>query len=675
MRAPNGWSPHLPSLKKVDEMLKLASPQLSWSEAGIAECLPDKTPYFDPQALNDFQQSVAEPNQLDQRFAGLAAGEHFCVAEMGFGAGLTFLATAEKWLSQAPKTSQLHYFALDAFPWHPTDLALAQAQFHDLSALSEALLRDYPVLLPGWHEVLLFDQRVRLTLWFGDLLAGLKSAEMSVNVWVLVSEASSVQLQIEQPEMALQVARLSQEQTTFSSVTSSELFKQAYEKGLPPRSSNETAPWFSLKNLNHSGTPKQTAVVVGGGLAGASVAYRLAQMGWQVTVLEASSDVSQQASGNLAGAIHPLVTADWNLRSQFYLSGLEATLRWLQPWWAKGSILGEQNGLMQLAMTETMAQRLQTSLKRVGLPSDFAFWQTSQQASARIGTSTEYGGLFFPQGGWAQPRSVVNHCLTHPNIEVRLNERVIGLQRINPSKNNQAWLISTAQKDYVAEAVVVATGAMDLTLNEQMCLPIRPVKGQVSHYPQEKMQSKLQTTVTHEGYSVQGDFGLGSNIAAISGATFEAPDMTTSLSQASQQANNALVNKALPDWLSPICQEDLLGKVGFRPTTPDHLPIIGEVPDWDWVDAAYLQKSHRHAVHQYPLQRYQRGLYVSNGHGARGLMSVFLAADAIAQSLAGHSPLIPAKLRHAVHPARFVMRSWRKGLKSDNGMGAAHKKR
>jgi len=224
--------------------------------------------------------------------------------------------------------------------------------------------------------------------------------------------------------------------------------------------SSVARPWFSLENHQPiAAWQSKTAVVVGGGLAGATVAYRLAQMGWKVTVLEMQGAVSQQASGNLAGAIHPLVTADWNLRSQFYAKGLESTLRWLQPWWKNGNIRGAQNGLMQLAMSATMVKRLQAGLEV--MPENVAIWQTPQQASEQMGALTKYGGLYFPQGGWVQPKSVVENCLSHDYIDVKLHQTVEDVQLLNMGanpKNDQAWRVLTATSHYDASGVGGATG-------------------------------------------------------------------------------------------------------------------------------------------------------------------------------------------------------------------------
>ncbi len=107
----------------------------------------------------------------------------------------------------------------------------------------------------------------------------------------------------------------------------------------------------------------------------------------------------------------------------------------------------------------------------------------------------------------------------------------------------------------------------------------------------------------------------------MTGATFEAPDTATELSEAAQSENREMVSEALPNWWNH--EAGLHGKIGFRPTTPDHLPLIGAVPPPEWMAEAYLSQPHSQVPHRYPPQRYQTGLFVSNGHGARGLMSVF----------------------------------------------------
>lgn len=657
---------------------KLERAQIIWSEEGVpTSAVFDDVYYSRLDGLAEVSYIFLDHNHLSKRFEAPLPNNRFCIAETGFGTGLNFLKTCLLWLEKAPADAQLHFISFEKFPLTPDELAKAHHVFEELTGVSKALLDVYPVLLPGWHDVLLFDRRVRLTLWFGEVMTGLPEFDIKVDAWFLDGFTPRKNPGMWQSELYLQMARLSHDSTTFATFTAAGEVRRGLEQHgfvvekapgyaqkremcfgryVHPRPFSSKAPWFEQPEAM-TPSPKK-AIVIGAGLAGATVAYQLASQGLSVIVLEQEAEIAQQASGNLAGAIHPLVTADWNIRSQFYLKGFESSLRWLRPWFESRSIIGQQNGLMQLAMTDTMHQRLQEALRRVGLPKSFAYWCDSNQASDVIGQETDYEGLFFPEAGWVQPASVVAHCLAHEAIELKLQEAVVSMQRIR-DKNDQAWQVSTPDNTYSADIVVVATGALNEALNKQLHLPIRPVKGQVSHFQAASLKGTLKTTVTHRGYSVSGDFGPSSPYAAISGATFEAPDLSPDLSQVSHVENHGLVDEALPGWLTSASAT--AGKVGFRPTTPDHLPLIGAVPDFEWMKTAYFEQNHTHAVYRYEKQHYQTGLYVSNGHGARGLMSVFLAAEVIGAQIVNASPVMPRHLYQAVHPARFAIRRWRSG--------------
>jgi tRNA 5-methylaminomethyl-2-thiouridine biosynthesis bifunctional protein len=661
----------------TDDKRLISSAQIEWTPEQVPKATHfDDIYYSVSDGLAESDYVFVQQNQLPERFAALRAGEVFTVAETGFGTGLNFLQTLRAWFECAPKSAELQFISFEKFPLSGEDLSKAHGAFAELGTLSQELCAVYPLRLPGWHEMSLFDGKVRLIVWFGDVLLGLLEFECSVDAWFLDGFAPSKNPDMWQPALYTQMARLSHVQTTFATFTAVGEVRRGLQKAgfavekLPgfgrkremcrgqlsqERAFSSKAPWFASPDPIKP--VKQRAVVIGAGLAGATAARQLAEQGWTVSVLEAGAQPGQQASGNLAGAIHPLVTADWNLRSQFYLRGFETTLKWLEPWLDNRQIIGELNGLMQLAVTDTLDKRLKDSLQRVGLPPEFAVWCDAEQASARIGQTTEFEGLFFPKGGWVRPSTVVDTCLAHENIELRLHETVTDLV-----KNDQAWSIVTNQTQHEAEVVVVATGALDEALNRQLGLPIRPVKGQVSHLPATAIQAPLHCTVTHRGYTVTGNLGEDAPYEGVTGATFEAPDTATELSETAQSENREMVSEALPNWWNH--EAGLHGKIGFRPTTPDHLPLIGAVPPPEWMAEAYLSQPHSQVPHRYPPQRYQAGLFVSNGHGARGLMSVFLGAEIIGRMVAGEMAVMPQHLYHAVHPSRFAIRAWRSGKKS-----------
>lgn len=647
-------------------------------------------------AIDEASYVFIARNNLTERFEALVdlgpnnpqlatyselAKNTFRVAETGFGTGLNLLLTLQLWLEKAPANGLLHYISFEKHPLSLADLQRSHQAHHahplysKLTTLAEQLQAHYPPLLPGWHDIWLFDKQVRLTLWFGDLLTGLPELEggerSRIDAWFLDGFAPSKNPQMWQPRLFQQMARLSDEGTTFATFTAAGDVRRGLQKAgftvqkdkgwgrkremcfgrlAQRRNHSSKTPWFDRPSPLKIGS----AMVIGAGLAGASVAYKLAKAGWQVTVLEASIGPSQHASGNLAGTIHPFVTADWNMRSQWYLQGLEATLRTILPWLENKEIEGDLTGLVQLVTDKAEQEQIDKAMSRVGLPQEFVHWITQAQSVEKIGTAVSAKALFFPQGGWVSPPSIVQRCLQHPNIRVEYRQAVASFQQIGDLKNTQ-WQVATASSKFLADALIVATGALSDELNQQLGLSIRPVKGQVSHLLPEQQSSSLRCAVIHDGYSVTLNDGH-----AVTGATFEPATLNRVLTLAGHQDNLEMAQKTLPKWVNAQASA-LQGRIAFRPTTLDHLPVIGPVAEPAWLAEHYLTQPNTDVGYRYPSQRYQPGLFVSNGHGPRGLMSVFLAAESIVADLQGQALLQPTTLYQATHPARFAIRHWRSG--------------
>lgn len=592
----------------------------------------------------------------------------YCLAEVGGANSALFIEVLALWQARANKQAKLHYLLFETQTINAQDLiAKLSQQLNNLNkAELEAFIEDFPIGLPGWHHLNILNGQVKLSVFFGDLLQGVMDLDLKIDSWVLQPKTPAQNTLFASPEFITQLRR--QSKTTTQLVTQYQepewigVFEKSgfqvqrnhKDSGLVAQVRGERrfsskTPWFDRPPaLGKLGV----AVVVGAGLAGASIAYELAEAGWTVKVLEANKQAAEGASGNLSGAVHPLVTADWNLRSQWYLQGFEATLARVKPWLDTNKIEGNLNGLVHLAADTKTYQRMQDALERVGLPREFAYWIEPDQASELLGGLVSQPGLFFPQGGWLNPPSVVACCLDHHRIEVIFEQRVQRLVKSAQSKNEHTiWNLHTQNQIWQADMVVLAEGAMP-SLDD--FLPIRPLKGQVTHVNSNHQAWLLKCAVSHLGYSAPAPEGM-----AVTGATFEAPSLDPNMSVQGHQTNLDSVNNSLPDWLD-VQAQDLTGRVGFRPTTPDHLPIVGGLVDSNWLESAYLSQSHTQAVFKYPAQHYQTGLYVSNGHGARGLMSVFLAAKMIRSDVMGEDlPVVPS-LYAATHPARFKIREWRR---------------
>ncbi|WP_051678441.1 FAD-dependent 5-carboxymethylaminomethyl-2-thiouridine(34) oxidoreductase MnmC [Thiomicrospira pelophila] len=606
-------------------------------------------------------KSLGLASQIEQ-------SERVSIAEIGVSDFQLFFELMNLWRAKTKSAAKLHYVIFD----ERLNSKFMLERLKSLrpkaapNALWEEWLSKRPTVLPGWQQISLLDGRVQLSIYFGDLLQGVTDLDIKIDSWILWPQKRLDKTVCTTSEFVNQIRRQSKLSTHLVSVYQDDDALRMYEKlgfgilinhpenGLllqinGARRFTTKTPWFdrpaAFKEPAH-------AIVVGAGLAGASVAYELAEAGWAVTVLEAKDKASDGASGNLAGALHPLVTADWNLRSQWYWQGFQATLGRVKPWLEANKIKGNLNGLVHLAVDEKNHKRMQEAMGRVGFPADFAYWVEADEASKLLGGTVTQPGLFFPQAGWLNPPSIVAACLDHPKIKVFYEQNVEMLtQNTESSSQKTHWTLHTKSQVWQADAVVLAEGAIPTVMNG---LPIRPLKGQVTNLNQDHQVWSLKRAVSHLGYSAPSPSGM-----AVTGATFEAPSLDPTVSLQRHQLNLDSVANSLPDWLEAQ-PEDLSGRVGFRPTTPDHLPIIGGLPDTDWLASAYLNQSHKQAMFKYPSQRYQAGLYVTNGHGARGLMSVFLAAKLICADMMGEpAPIVPS-LYAATHPARFKIREWRR---------------
>ncbi|NLC37343.1 MAG: tRNA (5-methylaminomethyl-2-thiouridine)(34)-methyltransferase MnmD, partial [Alcaligenaceae bacterium] len=104
-------------------------------------------------------------NGLPERWAGR---ESFTVCETGFGLGNNFLALWQAWRDCPQRPQRLHVLSFEAHPFSREDLAVALAGHAGvLRDMADALLAEWPPLLPGLHRLEFEGGRLTLTLAFG----------------------------------------------------------------------------------------------------------------------------------------------------------------------------------------------------------------------------------------------------------------------------------------------------------------------------------------------------------------------------------------------------------------------------------------------------------------------------------------------------------------------------
>ena len=565
--------------------------------------------------------------------------ENFSIAELGFGTGLNFLVALKRFRETADAGAQLHYIAIEQFPLTVQMLSQALALQPELAAEAAELLANYPLRLPGIHRIHL--PRATLTLAYGEAAAMLEELELEsrspkgepegqgsskanlINAWFLDGFAPAKNPEMWRAEVLEQIGRLSAPDATFATFTAAGAVRRGLE-----------AQGFAVRKVAGYGHKRDMLVgqraayvapecakearpnvtILGAGIAGATLARALAERGFAVTVLE-RGDVASGASGNTAGVLFPPLPKRWTPAAAWYFTAYGLMLRQLARWRAAGLVFDHAApGMLRLprhAQEEAQLQGLHASL---GLDPAIVHWVTREEASRRAGVELTTGGAWFAQGSWLSPPTLIAALLAHPNITLHTQQAATRL-----SREGGAWVVETATgARHTAPICCIAT-AYDATalLPDAHGIKLHAVAGQVSRIGAQQVAAPLTTILCHKGYVIPtGD-------AYLIGATYNHDDTTGAVRQENHQKNLADVENFLPGWVRGTA---VGGRTSLRATTPDRLPYVGAVGE---------------------------GLFLSAGHGSRGLLSAPLAAEAIASMIAGEVVPLTMGLRKAVDPRRL----------------------
>ena len=144
------------------------------------------------------------------------------------------------------------------------------------------------------------------------------------------------------------------------------------------------------------------------------------------------------------------------------------------------------------------------------------------------------------------------------------------------------------------------------------------------------------------------------------GATFDINDTGMDIRTSDHDKNLAMQARCFPAMYRALGADQAVitgGRTGFRCTTPDYLPVVGPIVDRQHFLDSYapLRKNRKQPIAVQP--DYLEGLYVSAGHGSRGLISCPVAGDMLAAMINGDTIELPTPLLEAIHPSRFLIRN------------------
>ena len=638
--------------------------ELDWDENGQPQSRRYGDVYFSRgSGMAETTHVFLQPNRLAERFAALQAGERLVIGETGFGTGLSFLCAWALFERTAPANSALHFVSVEKHPLTRDDLRRALTLWPELQLQARQLLDQYVAVNPGFQQFR-FGQ-VTLTLLVGDALDQLKELDAQVDAWFLDGFAPPKNPDMWQPELFEQVARLSAPGATLATFSSAGSVRRALKEAgfeikripgfgqkweniqghLAASPKTLESPWFARPSYKPT---QRKALIIGAGLAGCASAASLAARGWQVTLLERHDDVAQEGSGNPQGVLYLKLSAHGTALSQLVASGFGYTRRLLQN--LQQGQDWDACGVLQLAFDHKESAR-QAALSDAFPPSLLRAVQR-EEAEQLAGVALNHGGLLYPDAGWAHPPALCRWLIAHPDIELLRHQHPVELRRAG-----EQWQALIGDELLAEAPVVILAGAADAArFSQSAWLPLKRIRGQITALPVTDQSSALRTVLCAKGYVApprEGQHTLG--------ASFNFAETDPAPSAAEHHSNLEMLAEISADLhqrleADTVDIDQLHGRVAFRCTSPDYLPIIGALADPARFAEAYavLAKDARQ-VPDTPCP-WLDGLYVNTAHGSRGLITAPLSGELLAAWLNDEPLPVPRAIAEACHPNRFLLR-------------------
>jgi glycine oxidase len=371
------------------------------------------------------------------------------------------------------------------------------------------------------------------------------------------------------------------------------------------------------------------AVVIGGGIVGLACAWRAAQRGISVLVVERDRPAAG-ASGVAAGMLAPVTEAEFGEEKLLRLN-LAAAARWPSFAAELAELSGLPTGYRRCGAVVVAAdrddveelRRLHRFQRSLGLDAAWLSGRECRRLEPALSPRVA-GGVLAPHDHQADPaavtaalaaaaRSAGAHVLEGTTASVTLEgDRVTGVRL------EDGGVVGS-------ETVVLAAGAWSRGLGglpEDALPPVRPVKGQILQLrarTQAGSQESLVRRIVRTPRCYVVDRGDG---RVVVGATVEERGFDTAITADGVYRLLEAAWEVLPD----VGELELVGALAsLRPGSPDNGPLVG----WGAVD----------------------GLLVATGHHRNGVLLAPITGDAVAALLDAADP--PEELG-AFDPRRFA---------------------
>ncbi|AZN36210.1 FAD-dependent 5-carboxymethylaminomethyl-2-thiouridine(34) oxidoreductase MnmC [Iodobacter ciconiae] len=562
---------------------------------------------------HDFLARHHLPNRWQEK-------DRFVLLQFDFADGADFLQAWQMWQQDPQRSQRFYYFAMI------NAASLAACPLPELTTLHAELAGKWPALQRGFQRIHLENGTLILTLMWGEPLAQLRS----LNATLDAADLNTPDLSTAHYKALWRLSGTSTRVVTCKKYGEAHLKSAGY---LLEDFGDYLAGPCMRPPFDKSPKHPHHAMIIGAGLAGVSIAERLAARGWKIDLLEAQSEIATQSSGNHAGLFHPGASRDDNISARLSRAGCAETRQHLAKLPSEGvdAFFGI-DGILQVAKDDAQARLMQDIAKN--FPPEILSWMAQDAAAAQVGERPSHGGWWFPQGGWANPASVCHASLAlwPEQIQLHCNSHVAHLVQ-TPDGWRALGLDGLALA--AAPVLIIANATEALALLPKLELPLSKTLRSTTLIPALAVP---RYSLTGSGYITPAFRGY---------RCIGAAEVSNGNLSFAEQRNLAELQALLPA-LAP--SQSAGSRACYRPNSLDRLPLAGALPDPQSITGAI------HQLHQIPRLK---NAYCLLGLGSRGLSWATLAAETLACQLNQDPIPIETDLQQAIDPARFLLRKYR----------------
>jgi len=339
--------------------------------------------------------------------------------------------------------------------------------------------------------------------------------------------------------------------------------------------------------------------IIGGGLAGCSLAYILKKEGVKPVIYEASPELASGASGNDIGLYNPRFAAQMDAPSEFYSTAFWAAYDVFKEF---GDSVGfNPCGVLSLLSDERRVKRFHKTVKSWGWSEDEMCLVSPEEASKIAGIEIPDEALHMPKSGNISPKKLCHEYAR--GIEVHLNTKIEDLDVLE------------------GDAIILACGMGCLNFKEAENLPLKSVRGQVSYIKQTQQTKNLKVALSYSGHFAPALCGVH-----CLGSTFQPWLDHDELIEEDNLTNLEKLFGVLPYLRNDY--QVMHSKAGVRTTSRDHFPVVGQLKGRD-------------------------NLYISTAHGSYGIITTLLSAKIISDNIVEDKGLVLQSAVNTLNPYRF----------------------